>query len=104
MNTCSYTIHFKKISSCSKVLVECMIYFGELNKTSSSSSPSSSEPLIRFATFNTKKLKRSLFFAMYACKCVHHMLSKRKDWDTRPQVCQEKLSKKPKPILLQGVT
>ena len=77
MNTCSYTIHFKEISLCSKVFVECITYFGKLNKASSSSS-SSSEPLIREATSNTKKLKRNLLISIYECKCVHHMLSTKK--------------------------
>ena len=31
-NTCSFTIHFKIISACSKVFVECTICFGELKE------------------------------------------------------------------------
>ena len=38
MNTCAFTISLKKISACSKMLVECIIYFGEHEEASSSSS------------------------------------------------------------------
>ena len=40
MNTCAFTISLKKISACSKMLVECIIYFGEHEEASSSSSSS----------------------------------------------------------------
>ena len=36
MNTCSFTMHFKKISALSKVFVECKICIGELAEASSS--------------------------------------------------------------------
>ena len=36
MNTCSFTIHFKRTSVCSKVFVECIIYYVELEEMSTS--------------------------------------------------------------------
>ena len=35
MNTCSFTIHFKKIIVFFKVFVECIIFLGELEEVSS---------------------------------------------------------------------
>ena len=47
VNTCSTTIHFKKINACSKVFVECTICFGEFKKPPPPPPP------------NTKRLKRA---------------------------------------------
>ena len=48
MNTCSFIIHFNKISVWSKMFVECIICFGEHEETSSSSSSSQlASPLLR---------------------------------------------------------
>ena len=60
MNTCSFIVHFKTISACSKVFVEYIIGFGELEEVSSSSSSSRHlVPLDLEASPNTKKLKRA---------------------------------------------
>ena len=61
MNTCLFTIHFKKTSVCSKVFVECIIYFGELEEASSYSLLLLlifSQPLNPETSHNTKKLTR----------------------------------------------
>ena len=47
MNTCAFTISLKKISACSKMLVECIIYFGEHEEASSSSFQVASLTLMR---------------------------------------------------------
>ena len=54
-----FSIHFKEISACSKVFVEHMICFGELEEASSSYSSSiKSTPLNPKVSPNTKKLER----------------------------------------------
>ena len=53
------SIHFKRISACSKVFVECKTCFGEFEEASSSSSSLELAPLDRAAYPNTKKLKRA---------------------------------------------
>lgn len=57
MNTCSFTINLEKINVCSKVLVECIIYFGKLDKASSCFQLA---PLTFEASPNNKKLKENL--------------------------------------------
>ena len=57
-----YRMSVKKNSARSKMFVECMVCFGDLDGASSSSSSSSSSqsvPLILEASPNTKKLKRA---------------------------------------------
>ena len=58
MITCSFTIHFKKFNVCSKVFVECIICFGQLEGVTSSSF--SSAPLTPKASTNSKKLNVEL--------------------------------------------
>ena len=57
MNTCSFIMHFKKSSECSKAFVECTICFGELREVSSTSFQLA--PLTHEASHNTKELKRA---------------------------------------------
>jgi hypothetical protein len=58
VNTCSFTLHFKKMSMYSKVFVEGIICFGELVEAAYSSFHSAS--LTLEASPNTKETKESL--------------------------------------------
>ena len=59
MNTCMFTIHFKKMSTCSKVFVEGINFFVELEGAAYSSFHLAS--LIPEASPNIEKLKRACF-------------------------------------------
>jgi hypothetical protein len=60
MNTCLFTIHFKRISTCSKVFVECITCFGEFEEASSSSSSSFELAQVNPKAYpDTKKFKRA---------------------------------------------
>ena len=57
MNACSFIAHFKPSNVCSIVFVGCIICFGELKETSSSSSSSLLASLTLRPSSNPKELK-----------------------------------------------
>ena len=59
MNTCSFALHFKRISVSSKVFVECITCYGELEEASSSSSSFQSTPLTSKVSLNPVKVNRA---------------------------------------------
>jgi hypothetical protein len=59
MNTCSFTIPFNKISACSKVFVECILYLGELKEAFSSLQLTPLPPEVSPTTKKLRKLKRA---------------------------------------------
>ena len=67
MNTCSFIISSKKISVWSNVFVECLVYFGELEKSSSSLSSVRLAPLTLEASPNTKKPQRACIESFQHC-------------------------------------